>query len=145
MVMALAGLRVGLGQLFGWDAEADVDAKSSYVNRLTETDREQSLQEPGRHIGESSFWILYSLEREEAYEIRNRTVHAFMVRALVPAQGDYTLYWAIYVKPGQSLTSVYMGLIDPFRRLFVYPEMLLRTQRAWDAKWRGQEESRAAH
>ena len=82
-----------------------------------------------------SFWTLYSFEREELYEIRNRTVHAFMARALVPEREGYTLYLAIYVKSGHSLTPVYMWLIDPFRRLFVYPDMMNRAQRAWKAKW----------
>jgi len=143
MVMALVGLRMGLGYIFGWDDEADVDPGSSYANRLTEADRERSTEEPGRRAG-GSFSVLYSFEHEEVYEIRNRTVHAFMVRALEPAPAGYTLYWAIYVKPGQSLTAVYMGLIDPFRRLFVYPDMLLRTQQTWDAKWGNQGASRSA-
>lgn len=134
VVMVLLGLRLGLGQVFGWDDESDVDPEASYVNRLTETDRQRSSEEPGRHVG-GSFWILYSFDREELYEIRNRTVHAFMARALVPEQEGYTLYLAIYVKPEQSLTPAYMWLIDPFRRLFVYPDWMHRTQQAWNAKW----------
>jgi hypothetical protein len=133
-VMVLMGLRLGLGQVFGWDDESDVDPGSSYVSRLTETDRQRSSERPGRHVG-GSFWVLYSFEREELYEIRNRTVHAFMARALVPDRGGYTLYLAIYVKPDQRHTPAYMGLVDPFRRLFVYPDWMHRTQRAWNARW----------
>jgi hypothetical protein len=49
--------------------------------------------------------------------------------------GGYRLYWAVYVKPASWLTPVYMALIEPFRRLIVYPAMLARVRRAWIARY----------
>ena len=39
--------------------------------------------------------------------------------------------WAIYVKPVGVLTPFYMAVIDPFRRLFVYPALIRQTEEAW--------------
>ncbi|TMG01470.1 MAG: DUF2867 domain-containing protein, partial [Chloroflexi bacterium] len=43
----------------------------------------------------------------------------------------YTLYLAIYVKPVSRLTTLYMALIDPFRRLIVYPALGRQIQQRW--------------
>jgi len=64
-------------------------------------------------------------------EARNATVHAFIAAALRPRTDGYTLYAAIYVKPVGRITPLYMALIDPFRRLIVYPSLIRRIQAAW--------------
>jgi hypothetical protein len=61
----------------------------------------------------------------------NATVHAFVALALTPSPGGYTLYLAIYVKPVTRFTTLYMALIDPFRRLIVYPALGRQAQQRW--------------
>jgi hypothetical protein len=38
---------------------------------------------------------------------------------------------AIYVKPVSRFTTFYMALIDPFRRLVVYPALGKHAQQRW--------------
>jgi len=75
--------------------------------------------------------VLYVFGNEELDELRNATVHAFLVLALTPRAGGYTLYLGIYVKPVSRFTALYMALIDPFRRLVVYPALGKYAQRSW--------------
>ena len=67
----------------------------------------------------------------------NRTVHAFLLFALEPAPNGHTLYWGIYVKPVSRLTPIYMALIDPFRRLLIYPQLIRRFETAWRERGKG--------
>ena len=75
--------------------------------------------------------MLYVLGEEALSELRNATVHAFVALALTPRPGGYTLYLAIYVKPVSRLTPLYMAMIDPFRRLVVYPALGRQVQQRW--------------
>ena len=75
--------------------------------------------------------MLYVFGEEALSELRNATVHAFVALALTPCPGGYTLYLAIYVKPVSRLTTLYMALIDPFRRLIVYPALGRQIQQRW--------------
>jgi hypothetical protein len=128
-VRALFGLRWFLGRLFRWDRPQAEPAAWSYLARLSETDRKQSIVEPGTLDG--PFTLLYVHPMEAVSEIRNSTVHAFLVWALEPTPDGYQLFWAIYVLPVSALTRPYMALIDPFRRWLVYPAMLQRIHDAW--------------
>jgi Protein of unknown function (DUF2867) len=101
----------------------------SYVNRLAEADRSQSQVAPGTRGG--MFRVLYVFENEALSEIRNATVHGFVAVALTPSPGGYTLHLAIYVKLVSRLTTLYMALIDPFRRFVVYPALGRRAQQHW--------------
>jgi Protein of unknown function (DUF2867) len=129
----LFGLRRLLGRLFGWDREPAPDAASeaSYLARVDPELRRQSLAEPGRREG--LFRLLYLLPGESVGEIRNATVHAFSVFAWLPQPRGYRLYWAIHVRPVGRITAWYMRLIDPFRRWIVYPTLLSRLRRRWEA------------
>ena len=122
-------LRSRLGRAFGWDREPRQASESSFIHRLTEADREASLLEPG--TPEGPFRVLYMFPHEVVSEIQNATVHAFSVFALVEHHGGYRLYWAIYVRPVGVLTRGYMLLIDPFRRLIIYPAVLRYVRTAW--------------
>jgi hypothetical protein len=51
--------------------------------------------------------------------------------ALVETANGYRFYFGVYVRSVSRFTPIYMALIDPFRKLVVYPS-LLRTVRA---KW----------
>jgi hypothetical protein len=128
-VRGLFALRRALGAQLGLDRERPQAATESYVHRLTDADRARSVTPPGTRDG--GFRTLYRFSNEALAEVRNATVHAFLATALVPCAYGYVLYWAVYVKPVGPLTRVYMALIDPFRRLIVYPALLAQTQAAW--------------
>lgn len=128
---ALFGLRAFLGKLFKWDDEpVDLPSKS-FESRLTTDDRQRSLEAAGKAHG--PFRVLYVFPGEALSEVVNKTVHAFLCTALVPTAGGYSFYWATYVRPVGPLTRVYMAVIDPFRRWIVYPSILRRLERAWNA------------
>lgn len=129
VVRSLFALRAALGRLFRWDGEPVNRASRSYAQRLTEKDRERSLEPPGKVEG--PFRLLYVFPGEALAEAINRTVHAFSCLALVPQDEGYFLYWAIYVRPGNALSRFYMALIDPFRHWLVYPSILRNVERAW--------------
>ncbi len=128
-VRGLFSLRSALGRAFGWDDERHDPPSGSYVNRLGEVDRSQSQVAPGAREG--PFRVLYVLGEEALSELRNATVHAFLALALTPSPEGYTLYLAIYVKPVSRLTALYMAMIDPFRRLVVYPALGRHAQQRW--------------
>ena len=75
--------------------------------------------------------MLYVFGEEALSELRNGTVHASFALALKPSPGGYMLYLAVYVKPVSRLTMLYMALIDPFRRLLVYPALGRQAQQRW--------------
>jgi hypothetical protein len=128
-VRGLFALRWALGRVFGWDDERHNPSSASYVDRLAEADRSQSRVAPGTREGR--FRVLYVLGEEALSELRNATVHAFLALALTPSPEGYTLYLAVYVKPVSRLTMLYMALIDPFRRLVVYPALGRQAQQRW--------------
>ena len=128
-VRGLFTLRSALGRAFGWDDERHDPPSGSYVNRLAEADRSQSQVAPGTREG--PFRVLYVFGNEAVYELRNATVHAFLALVLTPSPRGYTLYLAIYVKPVSRFTTLYMALIDPFRRLIVYPALGRHAQQRW--------------
>jgi hypothetical protein len=129
-VRGLFALRSALGRAFGWDDERHDPPGMSYVHRLTEADRSRSQVPPGTREG--PFRVLYVLGACEALsELRNATVHAFLALALTPRPGGYTLYLAVYVKPVSRFSTLYMALIDPFRRLVVYPALGRHAQQRW--------------
>lgn len=135
-VRGLFALRFWLGRVFGWDAEERgirAHAADSYVHRIDPELRRRSRVAPGSKNGH--FHDLYVLERESLAEIRNATVHGFLDVALVDAAGGYRLYWGVYVKPVSRWTRAYMTGIEPFRRFVVYPVLLRRIRRGWQARY----------
>jgi hypothetical protein len=54
---------------------------------------------------------------------------------LWPRAGGYRFYFAVYVANVSRLTPLYMAMIEPFRRLFVYPALLGNLRRAWLAAY----------
>ncbi len=132
-VRGLFALRWALGRAFGWDDKRHDPAGMSYVRRLAEADRSQSQVPPGTREG--PFRVLYVLGDEALSELCNATVHAFLALALRPSPGGYTLYLAVYVKPVSRFSTLYMALIDPFRRLVVYPALGRRAQQGWSRRY----------
>lgn len=131
---ALFWLRSALGRVSNWDRESPKATTPSYIRRLSEEDNARSLEAPG---SKRYFWtIVYTFDREALGEVINRTVHSFLLFALEPSEGGYTLYWATYVKAVSWFTPIYMALIDPFRRLLIYPALIRRFEETWNAgKW----------
>jgi hypothetical protein len=133
VVRRLVALRFALGRQLRWDEEPEDPSRESYLRRLTEEDRSRSLVSPGTREG--AFRTLYVFSGETLAEVRNATVHAFLASALIARGGGYLLYWAIYVKPVGPMTRVYMAVIDPFRRLIVYPALIRQLQVAWSCAY----------
>jgi hypothetical protein len=128
-VNLLFGVRARLGRVFGWDREPSRASEESFLYRLSASDRECSLVPPG--TPEGPFRVLFVSRQEAISEIQNATVHAFSVFALLERSSGYRLYWGIYVRPVGRITSWYMRLIDPFRRIIIYPAVLRHIGTAW--------------
>lgn len=124
-VAGLFGARMLLGLMFSLDDKNCADPATSYVHRLSEDDRARSRREP------TTNGILYMFEREALVELVNCTVHAFIAVAVEPADDGQRLTVGIYVKQNREITPYYMTLIDPFRRLIVYPVVIEHIERQW--------------
>jgi len=129
LVRALLNIRLFVGRLLGWDREPVATAWESFATRMTTADRFRSVASAGTREG--LFRVVYRFENEQLLELINRTAHAAALSALVETANAYRFYFGVYVRSVSRFTPVYMALIDPFRRLVVYPS-LLRTVRA---KW----------
>ena len=126
MLFAIRGF---LGRIFHWDEPRTRRLSESYRDRIDPTVLARSRAAGRKERGPLE--TLYELDNESLGEGRNATVHAFMAVALVPRGDGYRLYWAVYVKPVSRLTSLYMAIIEPFRRFVVYPSILGGIRRAW--------------
>jgi hypothetical protein len=129
VVRMLLNIRFFVGRLFGWDREPAATAWKTFTTRLTTADRSSSLALAGTPDG--LFRVVYRFENEQLLEVVNRTAHAAALSALVETANAYRFYFGVYVRNVGRFTAVYMALIDPFRKLVVYP-LLLRSVRA---KW----------
>ena len=89
---------------------------------------------PGPTFAALPFSSIYLLDDEWAAEIVNRTVHGVLHVGWVPeGNGGYRGQLAVYVRPNGLLGRAYLAAITPFRRLVVYPQMLERIGRGWQA------------
>jgi len=129
LVRVLLNIRLFVGRLLGWDREPAATAWATFATRLTTADRSRSLAPAGTREG--LFRVVYRFENEQLLELINRTAHAAALSALVETANAYRFYFGVYVRSVSRFTPIYMALIDPFRKLVVYPS-LLRTVRA---KW----------
>jgi hypothetical protein len=126
---ALLAIRLFLGRVFGWDREPAAFARETFATRLTVTDLSMSLVPPGIHDG--NFRVVYRFENEQLLELMNSTVHGAMLSALLETSTAYRFYLGVYVRKVSRLTSIYMALIDPFRKFVVYPSLLRSVCAAW--------------
>jgi hypothetical protein len=129
VVRALLNIRLFVGRLLGWNLEPDAAVRETFATRLTAADRSKSLALAGTREG--LFRILYRFENEQLLELINRTAHAAALSALVETADGYRFYFGVYVRSVSRLTPVYMALIDPFRKLIVYPSLLRSVRAAW--------------
>jgi len=123
----LLDIRFFVGRFFGWDREPA--ATATFATRLTDTDHSRSLAAAGTRDG--FFRIVYRFKNEQLVELINRTAHAAALTTLVETPTAYRFYLAVYVGSVSRFTPFYMALIDPFRKLIVYPSLL----RSFRARW----------
>jgi hypothetical protein len=134
VVRGLLNVRFFIGRIFGWDsAPPNAVVCETFADRLTPADRASSLAPAGTRDG--PFCIVYRFENEQLGEVINRTVHAAALTALVETATGYRFYFAIYVRSVGRVTPLYMALIDPFRRLIVYPALLRSVRANWNANY----------
>ena len=135
IVRALLSIRFFVGRLFGWDREPNARVRETFAARLTAADRSRSLAPAGTREGH--FRIIYRFENEQLLELSNRTAHAAALSALVERANAYRFYFGVYVRNVGRLTPLYMALIDPFRKLIVYPSLLRSVRTIWDQTFAG--------
>ncbi len=130
VVRTLLSIRFFVGRLLGWDREPDATVRETFATRLTTGDVSKSLARAGTREG--PFRIVYRFENEQLLEVTNRTAHAAALSALVETENAYRFYFGVYVRSVGRLTPVYMALIDPFRKLIVYPSLLRSVRTTWN-------------
>ena len=130
VVRALLTIRLFIGWLLGWDREPTETAWEIFATRLTNADRSKSLV-PAR-TREGLFGVVYRFENEQLLEVINRTAHAAALSALVETANTYRFYFGVYVRNVGRFTPVYVALIDPFRKLIVYPSLLRGLRASWN-------------
>jgi hypothetical protein len=101
----------------------------SFAARLTAADRTKSVVPAGTREG--PFRVVYRFENEELLELINRTAHAAALSTLVETANAYRFYFGVYVRSVGRFTPIYMALIDPFRKLVVYPSLLRSVRARW--------------
>jgi len=122
-------LRVNLGRLFGLDRVPR--SASSLASRVPADLRNTT----GAKLGATPFVPLYRTDVEFAAELSNRTVHGVLHLGWAEeSDGNYRGQLAVYVKPRGRLGKGYMAFIKPFRYLVVYPALMRKIERAWDAR-----------
>jgi Protein of unknown function (DUF2867) len=130
LVRMLLDIRFFVGRLFGWDREPAATGWKTFTTRLTDADRSRSLAAAGTQDG--FFRVVYRFENEQLVELINRTVHAAALSTLVETATVYRFYLAVYVRSVSRFTLFYMALIDPFRKMIVYPSLLRSVRARWN-------------
>jgi hypothetical protein len=130
LVRMLLDIRFFVGRFFGWDHEPSTTTCKTFAARLTDTDRSRSLVLAGTRDG--FFHVVYRFENEQLLELINRTAHAAALTTLVETATAYRFYLGVYVRSVSRFTLFYMTLIDPFRKLMVYPSLLRGVRARWN-------------
>ena len=130
LVRMLLDVRFFVGRFFGWDREPAATAWQTFATRLTDTDHSRSLAAAGTRDG--FFRVVYRFENEQLVELINRTVHAAALSAMVETATGYRFYLGVYVRNVSRFTPFYMALVDPFRKLIVYPSLLHSVRARWN-------------
>ena len=71
-------------------------------------------------------------QHKPAIGLISRTAHAAALSALVETATAYRFYLGVYVRSVSRFTPFYMALIDPFRKLIVYPSLLRSVRARWN-------------
>ena len=134
VVRALLSIRLCIGWLLCWDREPTPTSWEGFAKRLTASDYSKNLAVAGTREG--LFRVVYRFENEQLLEVINRTAHAAALSALVEMASTYRFYFAVYVCDVSRFTPIYMALIDPFRKLIVYPSLLRSVRASWNQAFR---------
>ena len=137
LVRALLDIRFFVGKFFRWDREPAETTWKTFTARLTYTDRSRSLIAAGTRDG--FFRVVYRFENEQLVELINRTAHAAALSVLLETETGYRFYLGVYVQSVNRLTPFYMAVIDPFRKMIVYPSLLRSVRARWNQAF-GEEE-----
>jgi Protein of unknown function (DUF2867) len=126
-------LRWKLGDLFGWDDPGSgVGHRVSTLRDRLPADLRDAPRGPD--LGAAPLRSVYLIDYEWAAEMANRTVHSVMHIGWVPdGTGGYRGQMAVLVKPNGLFGRAYMAAIKPFRHLLVYPALMRRIERDWQA------------
>ena len=130
VVRTLLNIRLFVGRFLGWDREPASTAWETFTTRVTTVDSSRSLSPAG--TPEGLFRVVYRFENEQLLELINRTAHAAALSALVETANGYRFYFGVYVQNVGRFTPVYMALVDPFRKLIVYPSLLRSVRASWN-------------
>ena len=133
LVRALLNIRVFVGRLLGWDREQATAGSDSFAIRMTDADRSRSLVPAGTREG--VFRVVYRFENEQLLELINRTARGGALSAIVETANAYRFYFAVYVRIVSRFTPIYMAMIDPFRKLVVYPSYLRTVRVTWEREF----------
>jgi len=138
----LSMLRRMVGFAFGWEDPEWSKEEESLVHDLTEATDLHSTTEPGTLIG---IWrVLYTLPREGVVETVNGTAHVAVAASIGAGPESSRLFLSFRVREVNWTTRFYMGLIDPFRRFFVYPPLLRQFAHTWErGDWDSPQETSA--
>jgi hypothetical protein len=102
----------------------------TFATRLTTADRSRSLAPASTREG--LFRIVYRFENEQLLELINRIAHAAALSALVDTANGCRFYFGVYVQNVGRFTPVCMALVDPVRKLIVYPSLLRSVRASWN-------------
>jgi hypothetical protein len=129
-IVGLGVIRGAAGKLLGWDEPRWASPEGSFISRLTPLDRRCSSTKPGTTLG---IWrVLYALPREGLVETQNATVHVAVAGAIGERAEGARLFLAFRVREVNWTTRLYMRLIDPARRFFIYPFLLRQFAHTWE-------------
>lgn len=135
LVRMLLDIRFFVGRIFNWDSEPPATAWKAFATRLTDTDRSRSLVPAGTR--DRFFRVVYRFENEQLLELINRTAHAAALSVLVETATGYRFYLGVYVQSVSRFTPFYLALIDPFRKMIVYPSLLRSVRARWNQAFGG--------
>ncbi|NNE97892.1 MAG: DUF2867 domain-containing protein, partial [Pyrinomonadaceae bacterium] len=122
-------LRELIGRAMGWDDDKELLESNSYISRLSDDQKADSLLESGQMSDDTR--ILYCYKDELLGEIINKTVHCFWLMASEKTKAGYNLISAVYVKRLNWRTPIYMALVTPMLKWIIYPSILKDVKRRW--------------
>jgi hypothetical protein len=130
VMLVLGAIRGAAGDLLGWEDPRWSAGPGSFLGRLTREDRQRSSTTPGTTLG---IWrVLYALPSEGLVETLNATVHVAVAGAIGEEPEGPRLFLAFRVREVNWTTRLYMRLIDPSRRFFIYPFLLRQFAHTWE-------------
>jgi Protein of unknown function (DUF2867) len=130
LVRMLLDIRFSVGWFFGWDHEP---APTAWKTLRNPSYRDRSFEITGR--SRHARWIFprrLPLRKRAARRVDQSDSSRSALSALVETATAYRFYLVVYVRSVSRFTPFYMALIDPFRKLIVYPSLLRSLRARWN-------------